>query len=174
MYDENPRNNDAAVDYVEKSIRQFGFKVPIVIDTQNVIVCGHTRYKALLNLGIKEVACVIADDLTPDQIRAFRLVDNKSSEMAMWDTDKLEKELESIDLDLSEFDFDELEKEFEEIDDEGIKKSAVKDIWLNIDGTKVPMTEEERDMLMDKFNDYVENTGVSFGFVSELLNGSMD
>ena len=106
MYENNPRNNDQAVEDVAKSIKEFGFKVPMVIDANNVIVCGHTRYKACLKLGIGSVPCVVADDLTPDQIKAFRLVENKTNELASWDYDSLNDELESISLDLSDFDFD--------------------------------------------------------------------
>ena len=72
-YDNNPRNNDGAVDAVAKSIREFGFKVPVVVDTDNVIVCGHTRVKAARELGMETVPCIIADDLTPEQIRRFAL-----------------------------------------------------------------------------------------------------
>ena len=75
-YENNPRNNDEAVDYVAQSIKEFGFKVPVVIDTNNVIVAGHTRYKASKKLGINEIPCLVADDLTPEQIKAFRLADN--------------------------------------------------------------------------------------------------
>lgn len=81
-YDKNPRKNDNAVEYVKQSIEQFGFKVPIVLDKNNVIVAGHTRYKASVELGIKEVPCIVADDLTEDQIKAYRLADNKVAEKA--------------------------------------------------------------------------------------------
>lgn len=81
-YENNPRKNDDAVKYVAESIRQFGFKVPIIIDKEGVIVAGHTRYKASLKLGLEEVPCIIADDLTPEQVKAFRLADNKTAEKA--------------------------------------------------------------------------------------------
>ena len=79
-YKSNPRINDEAVEYVKNSIKEFGFKVPIVIDKNNVIIAGHTRLKASLELGLKEVPCIIADDLSEEQIKAFRLADNKVSE----------------------------------------------------------------------------------------------
>lgn len=105
-YENNPRKNDKAVDLVAKSIREFGFKVPIVVDANNVIVAGHTRYKAAKRLGIDSVPCVIADDLTEQQVRAFRLVDNKTGEIAQWDVDLLGEELASIDeLDMSDLGF---------------------------------------------------------------------
>ena len=105
-YDNNPRNNDRAVDAVAESIREFGFKVPIVIDGDNVIVCGHTRVKAAQKLGMETVPCIIADDLTPEQIKAFRLADNKTGELAGWDFAKLEEELAALDgFDMSAFGF---------------------------------------------------------------------
>lgn len=79
-YENNPRFNDEAVQYVANSIKEFGFKVPMVIDKDGTIVAGHTRYKASIELGLKEVPCIIADDLSKEQIKAFRLADNKVSE----------------------------------------------------------------------------------------------
>ena len=108
-YENNPRLNDEAVQYVKQSIKEFGFKVPMVIDKDNVIVCGHTRYKASKELGLTEIPCIRADDLSDDQIKAFRLADNKVSEVAEWDLDKLSIELDEISLDMSEFGFTDLE-----------------------------------------------------------------
>lgn len=106
-YENNPRNNDNAVELVANSISEFGFKVPIVIDKENTIVCGHTRYKACRLLGIEEVPCVIADDLNEEQIKAFRLADNKVSESAEWDWAKLNLELEDINfIDMQDFGFE--------------------------------------------------------------------
>lgn len=99
-YKRNPRRNDKAVEYVANSIRQFGFKVPIVIDENYEIVCGHTRWKAAKVIGLESVPCIMADDLNEDQIRAFRLADNKTAEMADWDFDLLEMEFNDIDPDL--------------------------------------------------------------------------
>lgn len=120
-YEKNPRKNDSAVDAVANSIREFGFKVPVVVDKDGVIVCGHTRYKAAKKLGLKTVPCVIADDLTDEQIKAYRLADNKVSELAEWDIDLLGEELDGIfDIDMSDFGFDlsEDEEEIEVIEDE--------------------------------------------------------
>lgn len=106
-YKNNPRNNAEAVDYVANSIRDFGFKVPLVIDSDNVIVCGHTRYLAAKKLGLKTVPCIIADDLTDEQIKAFRLADNKVAEKATWDKDLLNIELgDIINFNMSDFGFD--------------------------------------------------------------------
>ena len=117
-YDKNPRKNDDAVKYVKASIKEFGFKVPIVIDKDNVIIAGHTRYKASKELNINEVPCIIADDLTEEQIKAFRLADNKVSEAATWDMELLDEELDGIfDIDMSLFDFNiDLEPTFDELE----------------------------------------------------------
>lgn len=104
-YERNPRRNDEAVKFVKASIEQFGFKVPIVIDADGVIVAGHTRLKAAKELGIKEVPCIVADDLTEEQIKAFRLADNKTSEMAGWDFPMLEDELAELTLNMEDFGF---------------------------------------------------------------------
>lgn len=104
-YDNNPRNNEDAVQYVVNSIKEFGFKVPLVIDKDGVIVAGHTRWLASRELGIEEVPCIIADDLTDEQVKAFRLADNKVSEAAGWDWIKLDKELEELNLDMTKFNF---------------------------------------------------------------------
>lgn len=106
-YENNPRKNDKAVEIVAKSINEFGFKVPIIIDKNNVIVCGHTRYKAAKKLGLTDVPVIVADDLTDDQVKAFRLVDNKTSELASWDEELLIQELLDIELDMTEFNFEE-------------------------------------------------------------------
>lgn len=114
-YENNPRHNENAIDSVANSIKEFGFKVPIVIDKNGVIVTGHTRYAAAQKLGMETVPCIIADDLTPEQVKAFRIADNKTSELAEWDLDKLDIELNGIEsIDMSEFGFDGLDFEEEE------------------------------------------------------------
>lgn len=119
-YDKNPRRNDKAVEYVANSIKRFGFKVPLVIDKNKVIICGHTRYKACKELGMQEIPCIIADDLTEEQIKAYRLADNKVSEKAEWDFELLEGEINDIlNINMTDFGFDfkfEVEKEIEEDD----------------------------------------------------------
>ena len=119
-YEKNPRKNDEAVKYVAESISQFGFKVPIVIDSNGVIVAGHTRYKAAKKLNLKEVPCIVADDLTEEQVKAFRLADNKVAEKAEWDFELLADELDNLfDFDMTVFGFDEpAEEEAEAIEDE--------------------------------------------------------
>ena len=126
-YENNPRKNDDAVDAVASSIKSFGFKVPVIVDSNNVIIAGHTRVKACKKIGITEVPCVIADDLTEDQIKAFRLADNKTSELAEWDLDKLSEELKFIEMDMSQFGFEDLEQELdrEVLEDEFDENEAV-------------------------------------------------
>ena len=105
-YENNPRFNDDAVEYVANSIKEFGFKVPIIIDKNNVIVAGHTRYKASLELGISQIPCIVADDLTDDQIKAFRLADNKVGEKSLWNYELLTEELNDIlNIDMKDFGF---------------------------------------------------------------------
>lgn len=112
-YEKNPRINDEAVEPVAKSIENFGFKIPIVISRDNVIIAGHTRVKAAKKLGMQEVPCIIADDLTEEQIRAFRLADNKTAEIAQWDEALLQQELsEILDMDMTMFGFDGKETDF--------------------------------------------------------------
>lgn len=151
-YVNNPRINENAVDFVAASIKEFGFKQPIVIDKDNVIVAGHTRLLAAKKLKLEMVPCILADDLTEQQIKAFRLADNKVSEFSVWDLDKLEIELEGItELEMLDFGFETFENDFEEEqetepnDFEGIEKldkhygvpyqgnkSRIADIIINI------------------------------------------
>lgn len=105
-YEQNPRNNDAAVARVAASIRDFGFKQPIVVDKDKIVIAGHTRLLAAISLGMKTVPVVVADDLTEDEARAYRLADNKTAEFAEWDADLLLVELASVDMDMSEYGFD--------------------------------------------------------------------
>jgi site-specific DNA-methyltransferase (adenine-specific) len=108
-YDKNPRKNDEAVKPVMASIKEFGFKVPIVIDKDNVIIAGHTRVLAAKELGMKKVPCIVADDLTDEQVKAFRLADNKVAEFSLWDFDLLNQELADLgEFDMGEFGFSSL------------------------------------------------------------------
>lgn len=101
-YENNPRNNDLAVEKVKYSIERFGFLFPVVVDMNYTIVAGHTRVRACREMGIQSVPCIIADELTEDQINLFRLVDNKTSEYSDWDFEKLKNELALVDLTLEE------------------------------------------------------------------------
>lgn len=108
-YENNPRNNNDAVDAVANSIKEFGWQQPIVVDNGGVIIAGHTRYKAAKKLGYKEVPIVVADKLTEEQVNAYRLADNKVGELANWDTKKLDDELQALldQIDMTDFGFDE-------------------------------------------------------------------
>lgn len=113
-YDNNPRDNDNAVAAVAKSIKEFGFKDPIIIDKDGVIIAGHTRLKAAKVLGLEKVPTVKAEDLTEEQIKAFRLAHNKTAELAEWDYSLLNIELEAIDtINMAELGFNELDIESE-------------------------------------------------------------
>ena len=125
-YENNPRQNDAAVDAVAASIREFGFRQPIVVDTEGVIICGHTRYKAALKLGLTEVPVHVAKDLTPAQIKAYRIADNKSAELADWNYELLPielSELEGMDFDLGLLGFS--QDELAKLLDPGIKDGLI-------------------------------------------------
>lgn len=128
-YENNPRKNDAAVDAVAASIRAFGFKVPIIVDKDNVIVAGHTRLRGAEKLGLKTVPVIRVDDLTEEQIRAFRLADNKTGEIAEWDFEKLKEELNEIQaIDMEEFGFmvNEIAKMKEKTEEDGDEKELKK------------------------------------------------
>ena len=124
-YANNPRKNGAAVDKVAASVKEFGFKVPIIIDKENVVVAGHTRLLAAKKLGLETVPCVIADDLSPAQIKAFRIADNKAAEFSEWDDEMLKVEFEELgelnfDLDLTGFGADEIDNLFKNSLKDGI------------------------------------------------------
>ena len=102
-YKNNPRINDSSIRAVANSIKEFGFKVPLVIDKNNTIICGHTRYKACKLIGLTDIPCVLADDLTEEQIKAYRIADNSTSSLSDWDIDLLNLELKDIKLDMQDY-----------------------------------------------------------------------
>ena len=119
-YENNPRKIDGAVEAVANSIREFGFKVPIITDAEGVIIAGHTRLAAAEMLGLEEVPTLVADDLTDEQARAYRLADNKTAEASKWDISKLVEELDGIGMDMTQFGFfSEEEKEHKQDLDTG-------------------------------------------------------
>lgn len=105
-YDKNPRRNDGAVDAVAASIREFGFQQPLVVDKDGVLIVGHTRLKAAKKLGLEEVPVVVADGLSPEQVKAYRLADNKTGELAEWEENLLIQELAGIEMDMERFGFE--------------------------------------------------------------------
>lgn len=169
-YENNPRHNDDAVEYVANSIKEFGFKVPIIIDKDNVIVAGHTRLKAAKKLGMQYVPCILANDLSEEQVRAFRLADNKVGEFSTWDNDLLQIELDNLlDIDMEKLGF-----EIKEIDDDNLINDNDElpttkfDYVLKINDLKVYMTEEESDEITKLLKLYTEENTVTFGFVKWL------
>lgn len=162
-YENNPRKNEKAVENVKKSIRRFGFKNPIIVDSEGVIIAGHTRYKASLELGLETVPVIVADDLTEKQIKAYRLADNKTGELAEWDFNALEAEL--FDLSLS-FDMSDFGFEIEKITDEGFgeeftlpddDKPAMRTITLTL-------CEEQYDIVMRAHDWIVDNVETLHSF----------
>ena len=184
-YVNNPRDNENAVDAVASSIKNFGFKVPIVIDSENEIINGHTRLKAAKKIGIEEVPCIVADDLSEAQIKAFRLADNKVSELADWNWELLNNELEELsemdfDFEMQDFGFQDLENQDDNyldnysdeflINDENLEKDTKVENKLKFGNQQIVLAQDEFDLLNDKFKQYVELKGVSFGFIRWLLN----
>ena len=111
-YKNNPRNNEAAIEPVAQSIKRFGFRVPILIDGKGTIIAGHTRYEAAKRLDMDKVPCIRVDDLTDEQIRAYRIADNKVAEASSWNDDVLRAEmdaLKALDVDLTDTGFSEVE-----------------------------------------------------------------
>lgn len=167
-YKNNPRKNDKAVDAVAASIQQYGFLVPLVISADHEIITGHTRYKAAGRLGMKTVPCVIADELTEEQIKAFRLVDNKVGELAEWDVDLLPLELADIAQDLSAFGFETISEE--EFGEEFTLDSGEKKPYQQISLT---LHDKQAELIMACI-DYVhahEEVGETFGNENRKGNG---
>ena len=160
-YENNPRKNEQAVDAVAESIREFWFKVPIIIDKENIIVAGHTRLKAAEKLGLDTVPVIRADDLTEEQVVAFRLADNKTGELAEWDFDRLSEELELIqNIDMSNFGFaipEDSEEEYE--DDTYSDKTNVPqyDIRGEVPDLSELIEEEKTNELLEE----IENSSLS-------------
>ena len=166
-YARNPRKNDEAVKNVAASIREFGFLVPLVIDSNHEIVAGHTRYKAAKSLGMKTVPCVIADELTEDQIKAFRLADNKVGEMAAWDMDLLPIELADIAMPMADFGF-------EVISDDDFSENFTLD-----DGEKKPFQQisitvhdEQAKLILAAIKYVYDQNAVTETFTNENHNGN--
>lgn len=130
LNDRNPRFNDKAVDTVVKSIEKYGFKNPLIVDTNNVVYCGNTRLKAARKLKIEEVPCIVADDLTEKEIREYALLDNKTNEIAEWDLELLEEELKELSLDEFNLDWEipTIEEEKEPQEDEYDVDASLEDM----------------------------------------------
>lgn len=128
-YENNPRINENGVDAVANSIREFGWKQPIVVDKDNIIIVGHTRYLASKQLKLKRVPVIVANDLTPEQVKAYRLADNKTNELTQWDEGLLDVELSEIeqlsDIDMTDFGFENIEGEIELDEDNSLDRIQI-------------------------------------------------
>lgn len=166
-YANNPRKNDEAVAGVAASIKRFGFLIPMVIDRNGEIICGHTRYKAAKQLGLKEVPCVIADELTEDEIKAFRLADNKVSEKAQWDMDLLPVELAGIMLPMEDFGFESISPDdFGEnfVLDEGEKKPFQQ--------ISITVHDKQAELILRAIKYVYDHNAVTETFTNENHNGN--
>lgn len=176
-YDNNPRLNDYAVKKVLNSIEAFGFRNPILVDKDKVIIAGHTRREASLLLGLDEVPYIIAEDLTPEQVKAYRIADNKLGELAVWDDELLKEELidlQELDIDIEVMGFTEIDimQIFKEEDEEPKEKAPKEEKttlpMLRFGSNSIRITEDELIMLSNRYNEYVE-AEVEEGFVKWLL-----
>lgn len=160
-YKNNPRNNKKAIQYVANSIKEFGFKQPIVVDKNNVIICGHTRFEAAKLLNLKEVPVIIANDLTEKQVKAYRLADNKVAEMAKWDMKALDLELSDLEFDMTEFGFP------------SVIEERVNERERTLDGYNLSEYDDSRisgyyDMPIIRRTDYVPNNLIGFNYVKTM------
>ena len=179
-YINNPRNNENAIDKVASSIQEFGFKVPIVVDKDNVVINGHTRLLASKKLGLEEVPCIVADDLSEAQIKAFRIADNKVSEYSTWDMELLQIELEAlcemgIDMEITGFNEIECMEILEDImpntDDYDVDVDDYDDVSegnLKADNMIISyFTEEEKAFLLELFKE--KNDGKKLFKAEEIM-----
>jgi hypothetical protein len=177
-YENNPRVNDYAVKKVLESIKEFKFRNPILVDANMVIIAGHTRREASILAGLTEVPYIVADDLTPEQVKAYRIADNKLAELSSWDEEMLKEELwglQEVDFPLEVMGFTEMDLKdlFTEEDEEPAKEKTPKEEkttlpMLRFGSNSVRITEDELVMLSNRYNEYVELTPEE-GFILWLL-----
>lgn len=177
-YENNPRINDYAVKKVMESIKEFGFRNPILVDKDMVIIAGHTRREASLLLGLEKVPYIVADDLTDEQVKAYRIADNKLAELAVWDEEMLKQELldlQETDIDLEVMGFTDIDimQIFKEDEPEEEKEKKPKEEkttlpMLRFGSNSVRITEDELVMLSNRYNEYVESE-TGGGFITWLL-----
>jgi hypothetical protein len=150
-YATNPRKiSDEAVSAVAGSIKAFGFKSPIIVDRDGVIINGHTRLRAAQRLGLDKVPVVVADDLTPDQVRAYRLADNRVAEFSGWDAELLKLEIDQVEMDMDFADFETLMQEQEE--EKSKEESAEQSEYTSKVNSPVYEIKGERPGISDLFN----------------------
>ena len=182
-YVNNPRHNEDAVEKVMASIQEFGFKVPLVIDKNNVVVTGHTRLKAAKRLGIDEVPCVVADDLSDAQIKAFRIADNKVSEYAEWDEELLKIELEQLEemnfnlddlsIDYSDFDLEiDLEDMEEEFESDNVYTKEINIPHYEITGECPLLTDLVKEEKTNSLIERINNSNIPQGIKDFLIKAS--
>ena len=159
-YEGNARRNDFGVTKVAESIKQFGFLNPITIDKNNIIITGHTRLKAALQLGMEEVPCVV-QDLDEEEAKLARIIDNKSHEYSTWDVDKLHQELDGIKLDVKTTFFTPNRD----------RKFFKENKMLIFDNNEIPITEEEYSRLKSLYDSYINKNKTYLGFVLYLTGG---
>ncbi len=178
-YEKNPRDNRAALDAIELSIEEYGFTNPILVNEEKVILAGHTRREAAILAGLEKVPYIVVDGLTEAQQKAYRLADNKLSELSIWDEDLLKEELEDLldedydisltgfsDVDLTDFLKD--EEDLEDIEPEEPKEKKTTLPMLRFGSNSVRITQDELIMLSNRYNEYVE-AEPGEGFVTWLL-----
>lgn len=174
-YVNNPRRNEGAIDAVASSIKNFGFKQPIVIDDKNEIIAGHTRLLASKKLGLEEVPVIIADDLNEGQIRAYRLADNKVGEFAEWDYNMLGLELENIeidDIDMTEFGFEEvtIDDYSEDFELDNIDEPLAKTMTFTFSNYQYKIIESALDSIVLNDDDITDNTNKNGNKLYKLVN----
>lgn len=178
-YEKNPRDNRLAIDDVVRSIEEYGFTNPILVNEEKVILAGHTRREAAILAGMERVPYIVVDGLTEAQQRAYRLADNKLSELALWDEDLLKEELEDLldaDYDLSLTGFSDVDltdllkddEDLEDIEPEEPKEKKTTLPMLRFGSNSVRITQDELIMLSNRYNEYVE-AEPGEGFVTWLL-----
>lgn len=162
-YENNARRNDTGVVKVVESIRKFGFINPITIDANNVIISGHTRLKAAIQLGMEEVPCIV-QNLSEEDAKLARIIDNKSHEYATWDVGKLHQELDNIGLDFKNTFFT-----------PNRDRKFFKDNKLLIFGnTELPITDDEYKQLKALYDSYIAKNKTYLGFVLFLTGGETE
>ncbi len=174
-YENNPRINDYAVKKVLESIKEFGFQNPILVDKDKVIIAGHTRREASLLAGLETVPYIIAENLTPEQVKAYRIADNKLGELATWDENMLKEELleiqeQEIPLEVLGFTEIDLQQIFVEEEEKEKKPKEEKTTlpMLRFGSNSIRITEDELILLSNRYNEFVE-AGTEEGFVRWLL-----
>ena len=178
-YEKNPRDNRAALDAIELSIEEYGFTNPILVNEEKVILAGHTRREAAILAGLEKVPYIVVDGLTEAQQKAYRLADNKLSELSIWDEDLLKEELEDLldeDYDISLTGFSDVdltdilkdEEDLEDIEPEEPKEKKTTLPMLRFGSNSVRITQDELVMLSNRYNEYVE-AEPGEGFVTWLL-----